>query len=333
MKFYITLILIVILLSSLGYLYWDKIFPQPVKHYTIGVIVYQQVQLPNIEGLKKGLADLGYKEGYNVNYIIKNPQSDDNLAKQYADELIQNKPDIIVVASTPIAQYLRGKKSSIPMVFMDIGSLKGVVDNVAVPEGNITGLSGGIVDFAGKRLEILKEIDPTIKKVIVSPDPKFPNYNEFMKIAKDAAIKIGVQIVEIPSHSADDFVKRAQEIINKKNGDAFLYFPGPNNVPIKKGDAKLIVDQFISAKIPAINHNMEAGAVTGILASYGNYRFDVGKEAAMLVDKVLLGTPISQIPVLSPLQGLSLEINLKTAKAMGINIPKSILNRASKVYP
>ena len=153
-----------------------------------------------------------------------------------------------------------------------------------------------------------------------------------------AASRLRVEIVEIQTKDIGDFLSRLSEIVNKKNGDALMFYPGPNNISAASGEAgaskrKLIVDQLIKEKMPAINHNMEVGCASeGILACHGNYRVDVGKEGAVLADKILKGTPIKDIPVEPAVKSLVLEINLKTAKSIGITIPQEILSRANKIY-
>lgn len=214
---------------------------------------------------------------------------------------------------------------------MDVGTLSGVIENPLVPESNITGVYGGFVDFTGKRLELLKTIEPNIKKVIISPEKNFPSYKDFMGSLKEASGRLNIEVVEIPTNDAKDFISRLPEIVNKKNGDAFLYFTGPNNTPVDQLDKKKIVDQLIKEKLPAINHNMEVGANIGVLASYGNYRSEIGEEAALLADQIIKGALVKNVPVVL-IKTLSLELNLKTAQKIGVSISKPILDRANKIY-
>lgn len=312
--------------------YWKQLLRlEALRKYKVGLFIHNPpVHNANIDGFKSGMRELGYEEGKNIEYILKNANTNLDIIDKLADELLAEKPDLIAVPSTPGALALK-KNISIPIVFIDVGALSDLVKNINAPEANVTGVIGGTSEFAGKRLEILKEIVPTIKKVIVSPDKKFPSYNLFMDSIREGALKLGIEVVEFPTQNAKDFISKLPTIINKKNGDAFIYFPGPNNFPLEDKDRKLIVTQLIKEKLPSIDHNMELGANIGILASYGNYRFDIGKEAALLADKILKGAQVKDVPVLF-IKDLTLEINLKIAKDLGINIPAYILNQANKIY-
>ena len=329
-----TIVLIAIVLIG-AFVFSQYVYNQagvePARKYKIGLLIHNPpVQNANIEGLKAGMLELGYEEGKNIEYILKDASANLDLIGKLADELLAEKPDLIAVPSTPGALALK-KNTSIPIVFIDVGAVSDLVKNINAPEANITGVIGGTSEFTGKRLEILKEIIPTIKKIIISAEKKFPNYNPFMSSLKAGAAKLGIEIAEFPTEDAKDFVSKLPTIINKKNGDAFMYFPGPNNFPLEDKDRKLIVAQLIKEKLPSIGHNMELGANTGILASYGNYRFDVGKKAALLADKILKGAQVKDVPVLF-IKDLTMEINLKTAKSIGITIPQDILLQANKVY-
>ncbi|MDO8522910.1 MAG: ABC transporter substrate-binding protein [bacterium] len=302
-----------------------------VKNYKIGVLIDNTLFQSNLNGFKSKMEELGYKENANTQYVVKNPNSDAKLREQYVNEIIDSKPDLIVSASNIATRQFK-TLTSIPVVFLDIGSTEGIVQNPSAPEGNITGITGGNVEFNGKRLEVLKELVPGIKKVIISPDKNFPNYAPFMKILSAAAAELNLQIVEIPSANSKDFVARAGSIINKKNGDAFIFFSGPNNAVNTPEDQKIIINQLIKEKMPSITHNMELGANIGLLIAYGVYRQDVGKEAAVLADSILRGIPIKELPVFSPIKSLVLEINSATAETIGIVIPQNLLARANKIY-
>ena len=311
--------------------YFGPTFQGAPKHYRIGVLIEQDLLVANFDGFKAGMEEVGYKESQNTEYIVKNPKADVNLRHKYEDEIISAKPDLIVAASTPAAKEFSDKRLSIPVLFIDIGSTAGVVENLAYPEANVTGILSGTADLAGKRLEMLKTIDPAIRKVIISPQKDFSSYSAFIKALKEAAKNLKIEIIEMPSINQEDFIARLPQIINRKNGDAFVYFPAPNNAPNSPADRKKIAERLISEKIVSINHNLERGANEGVLASYGISRYDVGKQAALLADKILKGAAIKNVPIVF-VRDLTLEINLATAKAIGLNIPQTILLRASKIY-
>lgn len=314
------------------YVYNQSVVEAPPKTYKVGIIVNTEaVQAPNVEGFKSGMKALGYQEGANIEYIYRHAQNNKDLQVKFADEIVGANPDAIVLVSPQTTAYLKSKNLKIPLVFMD-SDPGPLVKNPDAPEANITGVRTGFLEYAGKRVEILKELDPDIKKIIVSPEKTHPNYTSFMSGVKDAASKLNIEVVEIPSKDVNDFVSRSQQIISKKNGDAFIYFPGPNNNAPNPQDRKRVVAQFIKEKIPAITHIMEFGAKEGVFASYGIYRTEAGKEVSYIVDQILKGKPIKEIPVAAPIKSLNLELNLQTAKSMGMVIPQAILLRANKVY-
>lgn len=332
----ITIVLVAII-SVGGFMFFRYVYNQsgaepPQKTYKVGIIVNTEaVQTPNVEGFKAGMGALGYQEGANIEYIYRHAQNNKDLQVKFADEMIGASPDAIVLVSPQTAAYLKSKNLKIPLVFMD-SDPGPLVQNPDAPEANITGVRTGFLEYAGKRVEMLKELHASVKKIIVSPERTHPNYLSFMSGIKEAADKLNIEIVEMPSADIKDFVSRSQQILSKKNGDAFIYFPGPNNNAPNPQDRRLIVAQLIKEKILSITHIMEFGAKEGVLASYGIYRNETGKEAARIVDQILKGKPIREISVADPIKSLNLELNLKTAKELGIEIPQALILRAQKVY-
>ncbi|MDP3934801.1 MAG: ABC transporter substrate-binding protein [Candidatus Giovannonibacteria bacterium] len=327
----ILFIIIIVGGAAVWLYYFYPRFQSAPKRYSVGVLIEQDLLIANFDGFKAGMEVLGYKEGINIEYSVKNPKADEKLRHQYEDEIIAAKPDLIIAASTPAAKEFSDKHLSIPVLFIDTGSAAGIVENISSPEANVTGILSGSADLAGKRLEMLKSIAPNIHKIIISPQKDFSSYAAFMKSIREAAQNLQVEVVEIPSLNQEDFLSRLPQIISRKNGDAFMHFPAPNNSPNALADRKKIAARLISEKIVSINHNLERGANEEILASYGNSRYDVGEQAAPLADKILKGTEIKDIPVVL-VRELTLEINLAAAKAIGIDIPQTILLRANKSY-
>ncbi len=317
--------------AAAWFYYFGPTFQGAPKKYKVGILIEQDLFLANVDGFKSAMAGLGYNEGRNIEYTLKNAKADEKLRRRQEDEIIAAKPDLIVAASTPAAKEFSDKRLSTPVLFIDIGSTAGIVENIARPEANVTGILSGTADLAGKRLEMLKTIDPAISKVIVSPEKDFSSYSVFMKTLTEAAQNLKIEIVEIPSANQQDFLVRLPQIINRKNGDAFVYFPAPNNAPNSPADRKKIAERLISQKIVSINHNLERGANEGVLASYGNSRYDIGRQAAPLADKILKGAAVKNVPVVF-VRDLTLEINLATAKAINLTIPQTVLLRASKTY-
>lgn len=322
--------IVLILVAATFTLYYLNSSSVETKKYRVGIYLIQDLFMISVDGFKDGMKEIGYKEGKNIEYVIRNANGNEQLKQQYQTELINGNFDAIYVMGTTAIADFKAKKTSTPIVFSALTNSEGIVDNLMSPEANFTGIMTGAAKFADKRLEMLKKINPNIKKVIVAPK-KDQSYQIFMKSLHDGAKNLGLEIVEFQVQDVKEFMKKLPEIINSKNGDAFMYYPGPINNPIALEDRKKIVNQLIKEKMSSINHQATGGAEEGILASYGNDRYNIGLQASDFVDKILKGTPIKDIPVVYE-TGIQLELNLATAKALGLEIPIEIWRQASKTY-
>ena len=315
-------------LGLTGYYFSQKKSRESIKPWHIGFLLTDKdVQSDNIRGFKDAMKEFGYEDGKNVVYIEKNAGADRKLLPQYAKELDESGLDLIVVGASSAAEAFKnldGLKTRV--FFLAAGRPRSLVQNLQAPEGLITGIGEGTIEFVGKRIELLKKAAPGVKRVIAIIESRHPNAPVFKEKVEDAAKALGLQMVYIEIEKTDDLPAKLP-MVNRANGDAFIGGPWPSNQKY----AKEMASQFLKAKIPSVNDETSVGANIGFLITYSDDRYKTGKQAAESIIKILKGTPVSQVPV-EFAKNVVLEINQKTAEAIGIKIPKDILLNANKIY-
>lgn len=296
------------------------------KVYRIGALVADDQFVPAFEGFKKKMAEMGYTEGKNIKYDFQNTKGDRDILKQLAQKLVQDKPDLIVTSSTtatvPVAKATEG--THLPVVFLSSGNPLQFVKSYASSGNNLTGITTSSIDLTGKRMELLKELAPGIKRVISLNNPKGPNYEANLDATREAAKKLGLQLVEVNATSGDELKQKASHITRKMGDSIFIPPDAIVNAAIRE-----IAQQAINEKLPTVAAS-DGNVQRGALATYAANYFALGQQGAVLVDKILKGTRPADLPIEMPFK-LKLVINLKTAKAIGLKIPKEILLRADEV--
>lgn len=294
--------------------------------YRIGALLQGEQFVLALEGFKKKMAELGYIEGKNISYQVYNAGSDRERLQRFAEKQVQDKPDLIVSSSTtatvPVAKLTRG--TNLPVVFLSAGNPLEIVKSYASSGNNLTGISTAVLDLTEKRLELLKELAPSIKRVVALTNPNGVTYRENLAAVQAAAKKIGVTVREVRASSREEFAQ-ALGPITRKVADGILL--QPDAIVTKNID--VVVQHAIQEKIPMIPTLIQ-GVQRGGLATYASDLFALGQQGAMLVDKVLKGARPTDLPIEQPVK-LNLVLNLKTAKAIGLKIPKEILLRADEV--
>jgi putative ABC transport system substrate-binding protein len=301
------------------------------KVHRIGALVADDQFIPAVDGFKKRMVQLGYVEGKNVSYNFQNSKGDQVALKKMAEILVQEKPDLIVTSSTTatvtMAKLTAG--SNLPVVFLSAGDPLRVVKSYASSGNNLTGISTSSLDLIDKRMELLKNIAPKIKRVILLVDTVGIgiNHERFVSDARDAAKRLNMDPVElqIQARNADE-MKQKIPLIKRSLGDA-LFLPPEATVVAA---AEEIAQQVIKEKLPHVGPNIET-VKRGLLAAYSSNYFSLGQQGAVLVDKVLKGARPTDLPIEQPFK-LHLLLNLKTAKAIGIEIPSDILLQADEVF-
>jgi putative ABC transport system substrate-binding protein len=298
------------------------------KVHRIGVLEPTSMVLnaPNIEAFRQGLRELGYVEGRN--YIIEY-RSADGRSERFPDlatELIRLKVDVILTRGTPAVLAAKNATGTIPVVMAASGDpvLSGVVTSLARPGGNVTGLSAIVVEVSGKRLEVLREVVPGVSRIAVLFNMSNPNDALQWKETEIAASSLRVQLQLLDVRKPGDFGPAVDAAVKQRAGalvvgaDALTW---ANHRPI--------VDLAAKHRLPAIyvaREFVDAGGLMGYGVSYPH----LYHRAASFVDKILKGAKPADLPVEQPTK-FELVINLKTAKALGLTIPPSLLQRADEV--
>lgn len=297
------------------------------NRYRIGAAVANDQFLPAIEGFKKRMIDLGYDEGKNVKYEVYNAHGDLEMMKRLAQKLVQERPDLIVTSSTtataPVAKASAG--TNIPVVFLSAGNPLVFVKSYASSGNNLTGISTASIDLTPKRMELLKKLAPGIRRLISLNNPNGENYRENLKATRDAAKRLGLILAEIDVTSLDETIQWAKEHLHRKLGEGVFYPPDAvilNAIPN-------ILPYMLRERLPSVSVNI-ARVKEGALAGYGPDYFALGQQGAVLADKIRKGARPSDLPIEQPLK-LHLVINLKTAKAIGLKVPKEIILRADEL--
>ncbi|MCZ6623686.1 MAG: ABC transporter substrate-binding protein [Deltaproteobacteria bacterium] len=297
------------------------------KVYRISVLVSADAFVPAFEGFKKKMGELGYTEGKNIKYDFHNAKGDKKRLTTLAQKIVQDKPDVIATSSTtatvPVARMTKG--TNIPVVFLSSGNPLKFVKSYASSGNNLTGISSAGIDVTEKRVELLKELAPWIEKVISLQNPEGVNYREHRKAMRRAAKKLGLELVEVNVTSSDELVRKADKIFTRELGDAVIH---PPDAIINSGIRKTI-SHAIEARLPSVAANV-GGVKAGALATYAADYYALGQQGAVLVDKILKGARPMDLPIEQPFK-LRLVINLKTARAMGLDLPREILLRADEV--
>jgi putative ABC transport system substrate-binding protein len=278
-----------------------------------------------VEAFLQGLWEEGYVDGQNVVVEVRFTDGSFDELPRLAEELVRLKVDVIV-ASGGAAPTLAAKKAarSVPIVFVGINNPVelGLLPSLARPGGNITGLAMTAADFAGKRLELLREVVPKLRRVAVVLDSTNPASPMQLKGAEVAARTLGMRLEPVPVRGPNDF-DSAFKAMRGASGLLLI-----DSVLFTTHHARL-AGLAATSRLPAIYGYREFVDVGGLM-SYGPDFPDLYRRAAVYVDKILKGAKPADLPVEQPTK-FELVINLKTAKALGLTIPQSLLQRADQV--
>jgi putative tryptophan/tyrosine transport system substrate-binding protein len=278
------------------------------------------------EAFQRGLRELNYVEGKNIIIEYRHTEGKAERLKELAAEMARLKPDVIVAGSTQDVLAAKNANSTIPIVMMTVGDpvTSGLVESLARPGGNITGVTSLSPDVNGKRLELLKETVPTLSRVGVLWNPQGSGSPLSWKESQLAAQSLGIQLHSMEVRSPDDF-RNAFENAIKARALALVV----TSNPVFSANYNRIVNLASKNRLPAIYGNGEAVEAGGLM-SYGTAYADLYRRAATYVDKILKGANPAELPVEQP-KKFELIINLKAAQQIGLTIPPNVLVRADKV--
>jgi putative ABC transport system substrate-binding protein len=300
---------------------------QSGKVYRIGMLetTSASANRTNLDALLRGLREAGYVEGKNLIIDYRSAEGRSERFAELASDLIRAKPDVIMTRGTPAALAAK-KAGTIPVVMTaaanPVGT--GIVANLARPGGNVTGLSTIVNELHGKRLELIKELLPTAKRIGSIYNLSNPNSASQVKSVEDAARSLGLQAEMFDARDAES-LKRALEAARGRGVDALLL----SAEAIISANRPTIVEFAAKHKVFAM-YSAREFVEDGGLISYGVHYQDLYYRAASYVAKILKGAKPGDLPIEQPTK-LELVINLKTAKALGIRIPREFLTRADEV--
>jgi putative tryptophan/tyrosine transport system substrate-binding protein len=294
----------------------------------IGYISAEAVSADQAAAFREGLRELGYIEGRNIIIEYRFARGRYELLPGFAAELVRQKVDLIVANNTPAVRAAKEATTTIPIVMPSpadaVGS--GLVASLAHPGGNVTGLSFLGSELVGKRLQLLKEVVPTISvaAVLWHPDVFGEGTVKHMREETEVAARaLGLDLQWVPTRKPDDFPGAFASIARTVRG--LLVWPSP----MFQSERLRLVDLAAQHRLLAVYYLREYVEAGGLL-SYGPNLANLHRRAATYVDKILKGAKPADLPIEQPTK-FELVINLKTAKALGLTIPPSLLLRADEV--
>ena len=296
----------------------------------VGVVYQGGLYEASIEGLREGLRAAGLEEGRHVALLLRNARGDlgDLAAAEAAARALERdeKVDVIVAINTSTALAAKRATTEVPIVFA-AGTdpvAAGLVESIATPGGRLTGFHFLTVDLTAKRLEILREIVPKLSRIVTFYDPRTPGAVSSFAAAREAAGKLGIEVVAQQVTSPEELRDRLRTL-TAVQAEAFFFiadFLVINHTP-------LVIETANAVRLPTMATQL--GAVrAGALAGYGPDFREYGRRPARYVARILAGSLPRDLPV-ETINQPALAINLKTAKAIGFDIPPLLLARADEV--
>jgi putative ABC transport system substrate-binding protein len=310
------------------------IWPLPARSqqssngWLIGVLspIAKTAAARNVEALRDGLRNLGYSEDRNIKFEIRYGDGDIDRLPQLATELVKLNPAVIVAGSPPAAIAAHNATRAIPIVMNSSPDpiALGLANSVARPGGNVTGFWWGDAALNGKRLELLKQAVPGMKRAGLIFKPDDPTDSDAIKVTLEAAKSLGLTIQVLEVRSATDF-QEAFTTAQREGLQGMVIASGPLFVSFRVELAKIA----LSASLPTMG-GFRDFAVAGTLTSYGASLSDLYRRKAEFIDKILRGANPAELPIERPTK-FEFLINLKTAKTLGLTIPAAMLSLADEL--
>jgi putative ABC transport system substrate-binding protein len=303
---------------------------QPDRVRRIGVLMPNNENDPEakarISAFTQALADLGWTDGRNVRIDLRWGGGDNNRIRAFAQELVSLQPDIIATNATPPTVALQRETRTIPIVFVNVADpvASGIVARLDRPSGNITGFALYEASLGGKWLELLSEIAPGLKRVAFMFNPNTASVSAYMPSLETAAQSLKVLPIISPVHS-DVEIETAINALGREPGGGLVLMPDIFMTAHRASIILAAARNHVSAV-----YGFSFYARDGGLLSYGPDPVDIYRRAASYVDRILRGAKADDLPVQFPVK-YEMVVNLKTAKALGLTVPQSILLRADEV--
>lgn len=306
-----------------GLVYGVAVWAQAPRVFRIGILTDAMVPWHSAtEGFRDGLVRFGYVEGKNVTFEVRVARGDLSRLPELAADLVQGKPDLIFCVSDACRREVTG----IPIVFTQVGDpvRLGLVESVARPGRNATGVANLRADLTAKRLELFKETAPSLRRVLVTYDPRKTEEREAVSFARSAASHLGLTLLERPITMPQEIEPGLAEL-REGGQDGILIVQAGTNLNIPGRSLEVATSNRLPTMYPA-----SFWSKFGALVAYGPDQYDQGRQAARLAHRILMGTAPADLPVELP-DRIEFVINLKTAKRLGLTVPQPMLHRADRV--
>ncbi len=280
----------------------------------------------NTEGFRDALEKLGYVEGQDIIFVARAAKGDPTRLAELAAELVAQELDILYCVAGPDARACQQATAAIPIVFTQVSDpvAIGLVESLARPGGNITGIASLRAELSAKRLALFKEVVPSLRQVLVTYDPREPEEQEAVKFARIAASQLGLTLLE---HAILDRLDMEPALAALKEGgrDGILVVQSGLNLNIPGRSLEVATSNNLPNMYPS-----SFWTKYGALASYGPDQYLQGRQAGRLAARILTGTAPHKLPVERP-DRIEFVINLKTAKKIGLQVPQTVLFRADRI--
>jgi ABC-type uncharacterized transport system substrate-binding protein len=279
-----------------------------------------------VVAFREALQKLGWTDGRNVVIDYKSGAADNDMLRSYATEILARKPDVVLTAGATITAALRRASRSVPIVFVSVTDPvgAGVVETLARPGGNATGFTQFEFGISAKWLELLKEIAPAVTRVAVIRDPTARTGGGQLGAIQAVAPSLGVDVRPVDPHEPEDIERALSTFARDTKGGLIV-----TSSRLARLHRELIVTLAARHRLPAI-YSFRAYVTGGGLMFYGPDAIDPHRRAAGYVDRILKGEKPADLPVQAPTK-YELVINLRTAKALGLDVPTTLLARANEV--
>ena len=275
------------------------------------------------------MVELGYVDGKNVSFEFRYAEEDYKRLPALAAELVRLRPDVILTAGTPGATAAANATTAIPIIVGPAGeeTLMRLAGNLAHPTGNVTGFTLNSAEQEFKCLQFLKEVAPRASRVAVLLNPDNPNSRDYPSILAPAATQLGLTLIRIDARSVSALPQAFAAIV--ASGANAIYFFDDATLAGNTPGRKQVSEWALKQRLPVASSNARVASDGGLL-SFGTDLNALNRRAAAYVDKVLKGAKPVDLPVERP-SVFNLSVNVKTAKALGLTIPRSVLARADEV--
>ncbi len=302
------------------------------KIYNIGILSGVDFFVNTADGFKDKMTELGYVEGKNIIYDIQSTNFEPAAEQRILKKFVADKVDLILTFPTEVSLAAKAatQGTNIPLVFAN-ANIEGVdlIENIREPGKNITGVRYPGPDLAIKRFEIMRELKPQAKRILIPYQRGYPIVISQLVVLRPVAASSGVTLIEVPASNAAELEVALQKQVKSSDDiglDAIMFIAEPLAVT---PDAFEVMGKF------AYEHKVPIGGAIMMVNGYGSVfgvstdNVSVGKQAAILADKILNGIPAGTIPVVSAESFL--QINYKVAKELGVNVSEGLLSRANEI--